>query len=118
MTQYLEKLAREIYSEIGNSRNECVYQQSMEVALRSDGHSYCAQVTVPVMFRGIQVGVGIPDILLADLVVELKATKSRIGEGEIAQARCYLKALGMKRAVIINFGGELEYLEVVDSQES
>lgn len=103
-TDRIEQLAREIYDTLGTGHIESTYQGAMEIALRIEGEPYEAQKVVPVLFRGMQAGHGIADVVLADIVIELKAAKGAIGAGDLAQVKCYMASLGIKRGMVVNFG--------------
>ena len=72
--------------------------------LRENGIKAAAQVPVKVVFHGQIVGDYIADILIEDsIILELKA-QEKISEGHKAQTLNYLKATGLKLAVLLNFG--------------
>jgi GxxExxY protein len=93
-----------VFSELGTGHAEVVYQRAFEVALRNANVRFESQRDVPVLFMGIHVGRGIADLIVGDVVIELKATSSGIGSGDEAQLINYLKGLSIQRGVIINFG--------------
>jgi GxxExxY protein len=99
----IEQLAREIYDTLGTGHTESTYQGAMEIAMRLEGEHYEAQKVVPVLYKGMQAGYGIADVVLANIVIELKAARA-IGPGDLAQVRCYMQALAIKRGMVINFG--------------
>lgn len=101
---YIEALAREVYGSLGKEHAECVYQKAMEVGLRLDGHKFESLKDAPVMFRGVQVGRGIADILCDGMVIELKAIPKLAGNEENEQIRNYMRSFGVAHGVIVNFG--------------
>jgi GxxExxY protein len=121
--EYLELLCAEIYESLGKEHNECVYQKAMEVGLRIDGVPFEALKDCPVMFRGVQVGRGIADIVAEDMIIELKAIPKLAGNEERGQIGNYMRSLGKVRGSIVNFGqdsgksiGALEIIRI-DSQD-
>jgi GxxExxY protein len=98
----IEEIAREIYECLGTGHTEAIYQGAFEIALRDEHVRFERQKDVPVMFRGMQAGRGIADIVLPDIIIELKATV-KIQPGDMAQVRNYMRSLGITRGVVVNF---------------
>jgi len=103
--------ATSVFDTIGPGHSEAVYHRAMEVALRLAGFQYETERVLPIVFRGHVVGNFRCDIVLEDLVVELKAV-SRLGPREELQAVNYLKFSGKPRALLLNFGSTLESKKV------
>ena len=99
--------ARSVFETIGPGHSESVYHRAMEVALRLAGVQYETERVLPIVYRGHVVGNFRCDIVLEDLVIELKAV-SRLGPREELQAVNYLKFSGKPRALLLNFGSALE----------
>ena len=102
-TDHIEEIAIEIYEALGTGHTESTYQGAFEIALRDEHERYEAQKDVAVVFREMQAGRGIADIVLLDVVVELKAT-AKIQPGDMAQVRNYMRSLGINRGMVVNFG--------------
>ena len=61
------------------------------------------QVSVPVLFREVEVGLHRLDLLVSEqIVVELKAVK-HISDVHFAVVRSYLRAVGRKHGLMLNF---------------
>jgi len=99
--------ANSVFDAIGPGHSEAVYHRAMEVALRLAGIQYETERVLPIMYKGHVIGNFRCDIVLSDLVVELKAV-SRLGQREELQALNYLKFSGKPRALLLNFGSTLE----------
>ena len=99
--------AHSVFDTIGPGHSEAVYHRALEVALRLAGIQYETERILPIVFRGHVVGNFRCDIVLDDLVIELKAV-SRLGQREELQAVNYLKFSGKPRALLLNFGSTLE----------
>jgi GxxExxY protein len=84
---------------------EAVYQECMEKELRSRGVPFVAQEELKLTYKGMLLDQTYkPDLICYDsIIVELKALKELAPQHE-AQALNYLKATGMKLALLINFG--------------
>jgi GxxExxY protein len=97
-------LAMQVHTELGYGFLEKVYENSLMILLRENGVQSEAQVPVKVIFHGQIVGDYIADILVEDsIILELKA-QEKISEAHKAQTLNYLKATGLKLAILINFG--------------
>jgi GxxExxY protein len=107
-------LAMQIHSELGFGFLEKVYENSMMVLFRRENIMAKQQAPISVSFEGEIVGDYYADILIEDkIILELKAIE-KITDAHKAQALNYLKATGLKLAIIINFGKQrLEYERIV-----
>jgi GxxExxY protein len=107
-------LAMQIHSELGFGFLEKVYENSMMVLFRRENIMAKQQAPISVSFEGEIVGDYYADILIEDkIILELKAIE-KITDAHKAQVLNYLKATGLKLAIIINFGKQrLEYERIV-----
>jgi GxxExxY protein len=97
-------LAMQVHTEPGYGFLEKVYENSLMILLRENGLKAEAQVPIKVIFHGQIVGDYIADILIEDsIILELKA-QEKISEAHKAQTLNYLKATGLKLAILLNFG--------------
>ena len=105
--------SNDIISTLGNNLTESVYHRSLELELRSNGHSYTSEVVIPIKYKGHSVGVIRPDIILEDkYILELKAIPS-IKKKEINQLKTYLKHSNYEFGLLINFTHSSEKAEVI-----
>jgi GxxExxY protein len=88
-----------------------VYHAAMRVELQYRGVPFESEISFPMTYRGKQ----LPVYYRADLIcfetviVEIKATGG-IKPADCAQVINYLRASGLRTAVLLNFGGRtLEY---------
>jgi GxxExxY protein len=99
-------LAIQVRKELGYGFLEKVYENALMVLLEENGIKAEQQVPIKVNFHGRVIGNYIADILVEDsIILELK-TIDRITKYEMAQTLNYLKATGLKLALILNFGKE------------
>lgn len=93
---------------------EKVYENALMVVLKREGISARQQAAVPVYFMEEIVGEYYADILVDEkIILEIKSVEKIIGIHR-AQALNYLKATGLRLAIILNFGKEkLEFQRVV-----
>ena len=99
-------IAMEVHRELGYGFLEKVYENALMIAFRLAGIKAEQQVPIKVYFKGEIVGEYIADILVEEkIILELKA-QDRINDLHRAQTLNYLKATGMRLALILNFGKE------------
>lgn len=99
----IQELVKEVHCALGPGYSERVYHNAMEVILRENGVSYESERIVPIVFRGHTIGNLRADIIIdRKTVLEFKSVKT-MNESMVAQARNYLKLLGLEEAYLINF---------------
>src|SRR5436190_21771628 len=97
--------AMEVHRQLGSGFLEPVYQEALAIEMTQRDVPFCREVALPVRYKGriLQCGYRADFICYGEVLVELKATVC-ITHVEIAQVVNYLKATGLKRALLINFG--------------
>lgn len=107
----------EVYNELGFGFLESVYEEAMLIALREKGLNVEQQVSVPVWFRGKNIGNFEADLIVDNsVIVELKAVRT-IDDAHIAQLLNYLKATEVEVGLVLNFGHRAEFKrKVFDNQ--
>jgi GxxExxY protein len=99
-------LAMEVHRELGFGFLEKVYENSLMILLRREGIPAAQQHPIEVKFRGESVGIYYPDILVNEqIILEIKSLE-RLTNADTAQALNYLKATGLRLAILLNFGKE------------
>ncbi len=108
-------LAMEVHSKLGPGFLEKVNENALMLMFKKSGINAKAQVPIKVTFETEIIGNYIADILVDDkIILELKSVVS-IADAHKAQALNYLKATGLRLAIILNFGSDkLEYYRVVN----
>ena len=95
--------AYEVSNVLGAGFLEKVYERALVHELVLRGLNVRSQATFPVGYKGQCVGEYVADLLIEDkLIVELKCVDQFSNE-HLAQCINYLKASGMKLALLINF---------------
>jgi GxxExxY protein len=95
--------AIEVHKQLGPGFIESIYENALTVELRTRGISFLRQLTVPVLYRDLEVGLHKLDLLVESLiVVELKAVKE-LNDTHFAIVRSYLRAAGLDHGLILNF---------------
>ncbi len=99
-------LAMQVHRELGYGFLEKVYENAFMVLLRKEGIHAEQQEPITVHFDGEVVGEYYADILVENkIILELKSVET-ILDAHKAQALNYLKATGLRLAMILNFGKE------------
>jgi GxxExxY protein len=103
----IRKIATDVYRTLGSGYSEGVYDRAMQVGLRLAKITYEGQKVVELKYKNHCVGEGYPDLVVRlgreRMVVELKAIGGEIGAAEQHQLRNYMKILGIKRGLLVNF---------------
>ncbi|HEX8794477.1 MAG TPA: GxxExxY protein [Polyangiaceae bacterium] len=96
--------AIEVHRHLGPAFAESVYENALSRELMMRGVVFERQVVVPVHYKDAWVGEGRIDMVVAGvLVAELKALPE-IAAVHVCQALSYLKATGLRLALVLNFG--------------
>lgn len=104
--------AEEVFKHMGSGHSEAVYEASLVIELQIYyGEPLTRQVPCTLKYKEYTVGVGFIDILLNDFPIEVKAV-TKITPKDVQQVRKYLEALDLKHGLLINFGNDLEIVEV------
>jgi GxxExxY protein len=113
LTEKIIRTFYEVYNELGYGFIESVYENSLAIALRQEGHEVFQQIDVPVWFRGTQVG-GFDADLLVDrkVILELKSARA-IDPAHVAQLLNYLRATEIEVGLLLNFGHRPELKRLV-----
>lgn len=107
-------LAMRVHSGLGHGFLEKVYERALMVLLRRGNIAAVQQAPITVSFEGEVVGDYYADVLVENkIILEIKSTE-KIIDAHRAQALHYLKATGLRLAIILNFGKEkLEYERMI-----
>jgi GxxExxY protein len=92
-----------VHRELGPGFLESVYGNALALELRARGIAFAREVSVPVVYRGTEVGTHRLDLFVGEEVVtELKAIK-HITHQHFAVVRSYLRAAGKHHGLLLNF---------------
>lgn len=97
--------AMAVHAELGHGFLEPVYQAALERELLSQGIPFSREVEIPVSYKGrpLEVSYRADFVCFGRVVVELKALQKLSGVEE-SQVLNYLKATGLEKGLLINFG--------------
>jgi GxxExxY protein len=97
-------MAMDIHNRLGSGFLEKVYENAMMVLLSRAGIKAEQQAPVKVYLDGAVIGDYYADILVDDrIILELKVA-DKLNDVHRAQTLNYLKATGLRLAILINFG--------------
>ena len=104
LTEQVIGAAVEVHRVLGPGLLESIYEQALYFEFELQDIPYQRQVDVEVNYKGRVIkGQRIDLIVGGEVIVELKAVSS-MPEIVTAQVLSYLKASGLKRALVLNFG--------------
>jgi len=107
--------AMEIHRQLGHGFLEAVYQESAVIEFPLRHIPFEREVSLPIKYKNILLSTHYRAdfVCYSEIVVEFKAL-SRLSNVEEAQLLNYLKATGLKRGLLINFGASsLQYKRLV-----
>ena len=86
----------------------------MTVEFRQRGMPFAQQPRFPVIYKSVNVGEYIPDLIVFDQIIVDTKTIAAIGNNEKAQIINYLKITGLKVGILLNFKhSKLEWQRIV-----
>ena len=97
--------AMEVHREPGMGFLEAVYQHALAAEFSARSIPFASEVELPVYYKGERLNCSYRAdfVCYNDVIVELKALKAITGVEE-AQVLNYLKATGLGRGLLLNFG--------------
>lgn len=104
LTEKIIGAAIEVHKILGCGLLESIYEEALCLELETERLAFERQVSVDVIYKGRIIKGQRLDILVEkQVIVELKSVSS-LPDVALAQTLSYLKAAGLKRALLINFG--------------
>lgn len=104
-----------IHRELGHGVLEWVYHEALVIEFQSRGIAVRHESELPVFYQGARLNANYRAdfICLESVIVEIKATLA-LSDADLGQMLNYLKASGLKRGLLLNFGAQcLELRRVV-----
>jgi GxxExxY protein len=104
VTERIICCAFNVLNTLGTGFLEKVYENALAISLGKAAAEVIQQSPVSVFFEGAKVGDYFADLLVDGcVIVEIKVVKE-IGQEHQAQLLNYLRATGLKRGLVLNFG--------------
>ena len=92
-----------VHRELGPGHVESVYAKALELEFKARAIPHRREWRFELMYRGQVVGTGRADFLVEDtVVVEIKSVET-LASIHVVQAVSYMKAMGKKLGLVINF---------------
>lgn len=109
--------AMEVHNALGNGFQEVIYQRALELEFKSEKLSYSRELSMPVMYKGKQIGTRRVDFLVKEVIsLEIKAV-IELKNAHLAQAVNYLEAYNLEVGLLINFGSKsLEFKRLLNEK--
>jgi GxxExxY protein len=107
--------AMEVNRQLGPGFLEAVYQEALAIELTLRDVPFAREVALPVAYKGtlLSCGYRADFVCFSEVIAEIKALENLTGT-HTAQVINYLRATGLNRALLLNFGGHrLEYSRIV-----
>jgi|ERR1051326_8499755 GxxExxY protein len=113
-TEKIIGFAFEVLNEVGHGLNEKIYENSLTALFKLNGTAFDQQRHFPVLFRGVEVGEFIPDLIaFGSVIVDAKVIDC-IGDHERGQMLNYLRITKLRVGLILNFKhARLEWERIV-----
>jgi GxxExxY protein len=113
-TEKIIAFAFEVLNEVGHGLNEKIYENSLAVLFQKNAIAFDQQRNFPVLFRGVQVGLFIPDLIAFGSVIADAKVIDRITDHERGQMLNYFRITKLRVGLILNFKhARLEWERVV-----
>jgi GxxExxY protein len=115
---FLKKCSGQVLQTLGCGHTERVYHNALITHLSRNNVSYRSEVVCPYYYMGHCVGFGTADLVIGDLVVELKALKF-LDPSATLQLRKYQSSLSSTNAkqydgLLINFNQRQGIVETIE----
>jgi GxxExxY protein len=107
--------AMEVHRRLGHGFAEPVYQHALAAEFDHCGIPYISECELPVFYRDSRLPVAYRAdfVCYSNIIVELKALE-QVGDAARSQVMNYLKATGLARGLLLNFGTpKLEYKRIL-----
>ena len=104
LTEKIIGCALEVHKVLGPGLLESLYEEALCQEFDIQKLHYSRQKEIHVHYKGRKLGILKLDLLVAEqVIVEIKSL-TQLPEVALAQILSYLKATGLKRGLILNFG--------------
>jgi len=102
-TEKIIGFAFAVLNEVGHGLHEKIYENSLTVLLKQGSVAFDQQRRFPVLFRGVEVGEFVPDLIAFGSVIVDTKVIDRITDYERGQILNYLRITQLRVGLILNF---------------
>jgi GxxExxY protein len=95
--------ALEVLNTLGHGLLEKPYENALIVEFKIRNIPYIQQPRFPVLYKSVNVGDYIPDLIVFDKIILETKTIEKIGNNERAQLINYLKITNLRLGLLLNF---------------
>lgn len=95
--------AMTVLNELKPGLDEKLYENALVIELQELGHSVNQQKSFKVEYKGHQIGMLIPDLIVDEIVIADPKVVSEFNETHVAQMTGYLALTGLRLALLLNF---------------
>src|SRR5215468_428133 len=92
-----------VLNEVGHGLIEKIYENALTVAFKQDQIAFDQQRRFPVLFRGVQVGEFVPDLIVFGSIIADPKVIDRITDHERGKMINYLRIASLRVGLILNF---------------
>jgi GxxExxY protein len=103
VSQRIIGAAMTVHRQLGTGFVEYTYQKALAIEFQHLGIAFQREVEIPIYYRGEMIDTRRADFVVAEMILELKATECPIPE-HVAQLAMYLKAARYKSGLLFNIG--------------
>ena len=113
-TEKIIGFAFEVLNEIGHGFHEKIYENALTVLFKLNGIAFDQQQRFPVLFRGVEVGEFVPDLIVFGSVIVDPKVIDHITDFERGKMLNYLRIAKLRVGLLLNFKKpRLEFERVV-----
>lgn len=106
--------AFEVLNTLGHGLLEKPYENALAVEFKQQQIPYTQQPRFPVIYKSVNVGEYIPDLIVFDKIIVDTKVIEKIGNNEKAQIINYLKITGLRVGLLLNFKhAKLEWERII-----
>lgn len=102
-TEKISGFAFEVLNEIGHGFHEKIYENALTVLFKSNSIAFDQQRRFPFLFRGIEVGEFIPDLIVFGSVIVDPKVIDHITDFERGKMLNYLRITKLRVGLLLNF---------------
>ena len=106
LTHAIISCALHVHNTLGPGFHERIYCRALRIELQKRGFAVELETHIPIRYDGKLIGSHRLDMLIQNSVIVEAKNVDALTRVHYAQARSYLEATGLRRALLVNFAGE------------